>query len=536
LLGAGLVAAGLTVLLLLLARLYIISPLRALHMAVSRLQAGGKPGDDGLRELPLEARNEVGDLARAFVDMAHAIERRELAIAAQNREMRLVLESVGQGFLLLCAAGRVVGQHSAIVEKWFGAVPSGQPLWEQLAGHDAVQAEWLELAWSNIGAPMMPLELCLEQLPKRFEAKGRSYDFEYRPSCTASGELERMVVIISDVTELVARERAEREQRELAAVLGSIAADRSGFMSFFEEASALLKRIVAANPGSRHQLLEDIHTLKGNAGLFHMRSLASLCEAAETRLAAEGGLLNEAERTALLQCFERTAAVVEPLTAPGEQRELALSVGDYEAIEAALRRRDAAEDILLQLARTTAEPAELLFRRFASRLEVLARGLGKCPLDVRAQGNGLRFPKLRFAPLWAALVHALRNIADHALETPAERAQAGKPPRALVEMSAEQIGDKLLIRLCDDGRGVDLELVAARAAQLGLNCEGERELLDTLFASGLSAATEHTKLSGRGVGLSALKSAVIELGGQVSMRSRRGHGSELRIELPSQLL
>jgi two-component system chemotaxis sensor kinase CheA len=247
-------------------------------------------------------------------------------------------------------------------------------------------------------------------------------------------------------------------------------------------------------------------------------------------------VVNEAERAALLHCFERTAAVVEPLTSPGEQRELTLSAGDYEAIEAALHRGDGADAVLAQLSRATAEPAELLFRRFASRLEVLARGLGKCPLEVHCEGSGLRFPKLLFAPLWAAMVHALRNIADHGLETVQERAQAKKPPRAVVEMSAERVADKLLIRLRDDGRGVDLDLVAARAAQQGLACASECELLDTLFIAGLSGATEHTQLSGRGVGLAALKSAVVELGGQISLHSQRGRGSELRIELPGELV
>jgi HPt (histidine-containing phosphotransfer) domain-containing protein/HAMP domain-containing protein len=530
---AALIAIALTLLLLLLAKRYVISPLQALRGAVARLQ--GAQQLDG-PELPrvLRSGNEVGELARAFVRMADVIQRREQAIAEQNREMRLVLESVGQGFLVLSADGRVVGQHSAIIDRWFGELTPDKPLWEQLAVHDPVQSEWLELTWSNIGAPAMPLDLCLEQLPKRLEASGKSFDLEYRPSCTPDGALERMVLIISDVSELVARERAEHEQRELAAVLTCIATDRAGFMSFFAEAQALVDRILAAEPS--HQLLEDLHTLKGNAGLFQLRTLQALCERIETRLVAEGGGPNEREREELRQSVDNTRAVLARLTGHDELRELSLSASEYALLVQALERRAPHREVLTQLARATADPAERVFERLAMRLQLLARALGKCAVEVRMEGGGVRFPARHFDPLWAALVHALRNIADHALETTIERERAGKAPIAQVELCAELVDDKLLVRLRDDGRGVDFVRVRERAEALGLPVDSDEALLEALFAPGFSTARVGQELSGRGVGLSAIRSAVSALGGSVVMRSKARVGSELCIELPAQLV
>ena len=530
---AALVSLVLTALLLLLARVSIIGPLRALKLSANALQSGAHEGAGRLALLPVRSRSEIGDLARAFAAMAEAIARREREIATQNREMRLVLESVGQGFLITAADGTVVGQHSAIVDRWFGVVRAGSPLWEVLSQHDPAQAEWLELAWSNFGTLGMPDELVLEQLPKRFQAEERTFDVEYRTSVDARGAIEQIVVVISDVTELCARERAEREQRELAGVLGCIASDRGEFVTFFAEARGLLERVMHAR--SRHELLADLHTLKGNAGLYQLRGLSDLCESIETRLVADGGDLSVSERQALLESFERTRASLGPLLGPGEEQELTLRRRDVEALEAALARGQTAERSAELLAHALAEPAELVFGRLSARLQLLARTFGKCRVDVRSDGRGIRFPRRTFAPLWAVLVHALRNIADHALETTLERERAHKSPVAHVELTAELTDGALVIRVADDGRGVDLERVRERAQALGLHLSSERELLDALFAPEFSTADAGQVLSGRGMGLTAIRAAARALGGDAVMASERGAGSELRITLPREL-
>ncbi|MET0387558.1 MAG: ATP-binding protein [Polyangiales bacterium] len=527
-------ALGLLVLLLLLARIYIISPLRAVHTAVRELSSGSQL--DRTRTLPLTARDEVGDLARGFVKMADAIARRERDIADQNHEMRLVLDSVGEGFLVLDARGVIIGQHSAVLETWFGPVPTGQPLFGYLRPHDPEQAEWLELAWENIGREGMPLALCLEQLPKQLTAAGREFLFDYRPRLDDQGALEKMVVVIADVTELRRREQAESEQRELVAVFSALVRDRTGFVSFYEDANLLIKNLGDPERYDGRLLLEQLHTLKGNALLFRLRVFGEACEQLESACAEQARLPSSQDAPRLAEALAVSIGPVEPFIALDRGHSVQISARDYASLVHSLQSGVANDVVLSGLMRASAEPVELVFGRFAERLQVLARRLGKCPVRVVCEAHGLRFPKQSFAPLWAAAVHVLRNIADHGLETGWQREQTGKNPQATVSIGAEVLGDHLLIRFCDDGRGIDWDKVRARAEYRGLPAATEDDLVRALLGHGFSTLNDNSALSGRGVGLAALHSEVTQLGGTVQITSETGRGTELTIALPAQLL
>lgn len=537
LLQASLGLAGvLTLLLLVLARSFIIRPLQAVHAAVREVSAGSRRSAAVQKRLPLHALDEVGDLARGFVTMADAIERREAAIATQNSEMRLVLESVGEGFLVLDAQGLIEGQHSAILEGWFGDVPHGRTLWQYLRPHDPEQAEWLEMTWANLGAPSMPLALILEQLPSAFIAGARHYKVDYRPLCGPDDQLTKMVVVISDVTALRQREQAESEQRELVAVFGALIRDRPGFISMCEDAKLLIKYINEPPKGEPYDLLEHLHTIKGNAFLFRLRTFGDACEQLEAQCEREKRAPQPDDAARLLHAFTSSVQPVELFIALDRGHHLQMSSHDYGAIVHALQSGEPAKAVLMRLLRATAEPADVVFGRFSERLQVLVRRLGKCPTRVLCDGHGVRFPKQTFAPLWAVMVHVLRNIADHGLETAWEREQAHKREQASVFITAVIEHDTLVICFRDDGRGVDWEKVRERARKMGLPHETRAELTAALLGHGFSTLDANTALSGRGVGLAAVHTEVIALAGTVRIESEAGQGTELTIALPASLV
>ena len=528
-------AGVLTIALLLLARIYIISPLQAVHAAVRELSAGD-PAAPARQRLPLTARDEVGDLARGFVSMAEAIARREAAIAEQNRQMRLVLESVGEGFLVLDAHGAIEGQHSAVLESWFGPVRHGERLWEYLRPHDPEQAEWLELTWSNIGAPFMPLELCLEQMPKAWSTGQRHYVIDYKPITGAEQRLTMMVVTISDVTELRKREQAENEQRELVGVFAALTRDRTGFVSLWEDAKLLIDHMAAPAPPEGYDLTEHLHTIKGNAYLFRLREFGDACEQVETSSEKEGRRPNAEDAARLARALANSIRPVERYVALDRGHEVHLSQRDFDAIVRSLQGDEAAPQVLSRLRLATAEPADAVFGRFAEQLQVLARRLGKCPTEIRTEGGGVRFPRESFAPLWSVTVHILRNIADHGLEAPWEREQAKKPPQAAVFIGASFEGSLLAIRFRDDGRGIDWQKVRDRAEQRGLPAATRADCIAALFSPHFSTLEETSELSGRGVGLAAVQHEVFALGGTLRVESVLGEGTELTIALPASLV
>ncbi|MFT5585375.1 MAG: two-component system chemotaxis sensor kinase CheA [Cognaticolwellia sp.] len=148
----------------------------------------------------------------------------------------------------------------------------------------------------------------------------------------------------------------------------------------------------------------------------------------------------------------------------------------------------------------------------------------------------MRVDPLVLQPLWSAFAHAARNAVDHGIETPIERLAANKSAFGTLRLFCEVQGGNLCIELTDDGAGVDWRAVRAKAQKLGLPCETQAELTDALFHQGLSCKEQVSELSGRGVGLSALRHAAESLGGSVELETQASLGTTLRVRLPSSVI
>ena len=183
------------------------------------------------------------------------------------------------------------------------------------------------------------------------------------------------------------------------------------------------------------------------------------------------------------------------------------------------------------------QPVRRLFQRFPRIVRDLARQLGK-DIELVLEGEETDLDRSLVEALADPLIHLLRNAVDHGLEPPAERERAGKPARGQVRMSASQRGERIVIVVADDGRGMDPDVLRRKAIEKGVIDEaqaarlGETECLELIFRPGFSTAGSISDISGRGVGMDVVKTRVAELGGTLQVRSRPGHGSELELSVP----
>jgi two-component system chemotaxis sensor kinase CheA len=170
--------------------------------------------------------------------------------------------------------------------------------------------------------------------------------------------------------------------------------------------------------------------------------------------------------------------------------------------------------------------------RIADQVRRLGRAAGKGEVRVFTEPNDLRLDGEVWASFWSALVHVLRNAVDHGIEAPEERAAAGKlhPPTIVVRTFIA--GDRLVIEVADDGRGVAWEKIAAKAREAGLPAETQEHLVAALFSDGLSTGDGLTELSGRGVGAGAVRVECEARGGRVEVRSERGRGTTFSFIFP----
>jgi two-component system chemotaxis sensor kinase CheA len=215
-------------------------------------------------------------------------------------------------------------------------------------------------------------------------------------------------------------------------------------------------------------------------------------------------------------------------------------------------RRDllgALDDLAPQVAGANLAPLRSVVERLGHMpLAPLARRLGALirTLSIelhKACDAEIELGELIVVPATARIVgeillHAVRNALDHGIERGEDRVAAGKPPRGRIEVAAYAMGERLVVTVRDDGRGVDVVRVRQRAVERGVltpaaaEAAGTAELLDLLFHPGFSTAHSVTLVSGRGIGMDVIRSLAAEHGGSVVIASTPGRGTELTVELP----
>ncbi|MET0601492.1 MAG: chemotaxis protein CheA [Baekduia sp.] len=182
-------------------------------------------------------------------------------------------------------------------------------------------------------------------------------------------------------------------------------------------------------------------------------------------------------------------------------------------------------------------PVDAVFTRFPRLVRDVATRLGK-QVELDLVGKNTELDRTVVDAIGDPLVHLIRNALDHGLESPADRVAAGKPPIGKLTIAARHAGGSIAITVSDDGHGIDPQKVAAVAAARGLITREQAQLVDMraaielLFAPGFSTAAEVGDLSGRGVGMDAVRDKVRELGGEVTVTSVQGEGTVNEIRLP----
>ena len=455
------------------------------------------------------------------------VQARTRELDERNRGMRLVLDNVTQGFVTIDLTGQMASESSKILARWFGTPEPGMTLSRYLERVAPKFADQFGFHLTQVADGFLPTDVALEQLPKRFDVGGRTFDVLYTP-VGDSEQPDNLLVIFNDVTSQLARERAEREQNELREIFQRILVDPSGVEEFLAEATKLIADLeTETDPVVQHRI---VHTLKGNSGVYGLNSLADLAHEIETALMDpdHGPQLSAEQRTTLGEAWRDLIARVERLLGGSRKDQLEIGRSELLALLARARAGVPQKELIRELESWTLEPVERRLERLRRQALGLARRLGKAEPTVVIDSGGVRSNSPLWTSYWSAMVHVVRNAVDHGLEETSSRTAAGKPAAGRIVLGAKRSNSQIQFWVEDDGRGIDWEKVKACAERLGLPNHTREELVEVLFADGLTTRDEVTDLSGRGVGLAALRQSVSALQGAVSVDSVQGRGTTFR--------
>lgn len=453
------------------------------------------------------------------------------ALKAHERA-RVVLDNVAQGLVLLDRQGNLAGEHSAAMERWFATPESGQPIWAWIEPIDADTATWLELGWDAVTDAFMPMSIVLDQLPKTVQVGQRTLSLSYQPLGDDPDEFEQLLLVATDITEQLAAKRAEAAQRELISVLAKVHDDRPGFLEFVQNAERLVHQLETGSL-DRNTAFRHVHTLKGNASFFGLDTFVGVCHRIETALAEERRAPTADETETITGAWSATTARLDIVL--GSRDAVLVRKVAIETLIAEARSGCPGERVAATLRRWTWEPLEARFGRFAEQTRRLADRLDKGPVHIEALDHGLVLEPTALAPFWSAFSHVLRNAVDHGLETPDARQEAGKST-ATITLEAHHHDNTFVVALSDDGQGIRWDRIRATAAAAGIPHTTHEDLVAALFYDGVSTAEAVSEVSGRGVGMAALRATTEGLGGTIAVESTPGQGTTFRFTFPAEVV
>lgn len=194
-------------------------------------------------------------------------------------------------------------------------------------------------------------------------------------------------------------------------------------------------------------------------------------------------------------------------------------------------------ELQMAVMRTRMQPLNKLFGKYSRLIRDLGRMTEK-NIQLSITGGDTEVDKSVLEHLADPLVHILRNSVDHGLELPEERVSAGKSPHGTIHVAAQHQGGHVCVRISDDGRGINPQVIAAKAVQRGLATQeqvdsmSDKEIFQFIFAAGFSTAERVSDLSGRGVGMDVVRTNVNKLGGDIDVESVIGRGTAIEIMIP----
>jgi two-component sensor histidine kinase len=259
--------------------------------------------------------------------------------------------------------------------------------------------------------------------------------------------------------------------------------------------------------------------------------VSALCHDIETAM-EETNAISDGDIARLTNAWRDVSSTVNQVVGEDSRTGMLVGESEYAAIVDSIVNGVPRPQVLAAIVKWKLEPVERRLTRFADQATRIAKRLGK-DVEIVTEPNEVRLSAEAWAPVWSSLVHVIRNALDHGIETGEERAAQGKSPKARLCLRVVETGPQIAVEVVDDGRGINWEALAQKAKAANMAHASRADLIEAIFADGVSTKETATELSGRGVGMAAVRMACRDLGGDVQIESEPNGGTTVRCLFPN---
>jgi two-component system chemotaxis sensor kinase CheA len=510
-----------------------------------------------------EESSKLVEVNVSNVKLIAEVNHKNKLVEIAKKDLQNLLDNLDQGFLTIDRTGAILPGYSSAVKKIFEIDPDGKNVTDLLR-LDQLEAttccDWLGMIFDEL----LPFNDLNDLGQNIFTLNNKFVEIDYRPIRGKDSHIEKLIVIATDKTREHELAQKAHKEEQFARMISTIIRDRGAFLDFIIEAKSIILHLEeefnADNEPNIAECFRLAHTLKGNSAAFHFEEVKQFSHDLEDSL----GELREDNPTRALERFRLDFKTylskfnILSLTFTTTLNAVENVLGRFGHEQSELREIKLSEVAKFQNALITRYPDDKdlytlyceafiyePFRKYLMRFEMVIKGIadrmGK-NVSLTINDNDIRIYIWPYKELLQNFIHIFRNALDHGIESPEERTAVGKNPVGAITISTLIINKEsqkmLIFTLRDDGRGIDPDLVKAKAIEKGIVDEftaksaSQEQIFSYLLLAGFSTRDSVTEWSGRGVGLDAVAKECEKLGGSISVNSQKGYYTEFTITVP----
>lgn len=481
----------------------------------------------------------------------------------KNIDMENLMNSVGQGFLTFGRDLIISGEYSNECKKIFGTNIENKKLSELLYPDNDVDSDFVDAVLNKIfkETSIKRIALYIPLLPSEIKINNHFINIEYKLVDNKDQEASKsLMVILTDITDRKSLEAKMEEEKSILKMVVKAVTNYDTFTECIEDYKEFCKvkinDILNSNipsDAAADEVLRNIHTFKGNfsqfdtyntvSGLHNMENILIDYKTQNPEYTIDD-LGNLVRKFNMLEWLEKDIEILKDVLGDNffnRNDSITVNKNTISEIEEKMLKLLPHEEYKLlipYIQRLKYKPVKSLLSSYPEYVEKLAERMGKSVVPFDIEGDNIDIDADIYHNFMKTLVHVFRNCVDHGIETMEERVLNGKSENGSVSCKVLQSKGNLIITICDDGRGIDFNKLKEKAQEKGLyspeelNVMNEDKLIELIFNKEFSTKDTVSEISGRGVGLYAVKNEIDKLGGNVTVKTHPNEGTEFIFTLP----